>query len=114
MPYASLQEAAAEIHRRTGVDAAAERLLRAGVAGELLIVAWFSSLTRLHSGHTRSRNNKAQPGWLGKVVDCIGAGERSRTLDLLITNELLYQLSYTGVVLADHPEHRDTPENQRF
>ncbi len=26
-----------------------------------------------------------------------GAGERSRTLDLLITNELLYQLSYTGV-----------------
>ena len=25
-----------------------------------------------------------------------GAGERSRTLDLLITNELLYQLSYTG------------------
>ena len=27
-----------------------------------------------------------------------GAGERSRTLDLLITNELLYQLSYTGFV----------------
>ena len=25
-----------------------------------------------------------------------GAGERSRTPDLLITNELLYQLSYTG------------------
>ncbi len=25
-----------------------------------------------------------------------GAGERNRTLDLLITNELLYQLSYTG------------------
>jgi hypothetical protein len=25
-----------------------------------------------------------------------GAGERSRTLDLLITSELLYQLSYTG------------------
>ena len=29
-------------------------------------------------------------------VDFIGAGERNRTLDLLITNELLYQLSYTG------------------
>ena len=27
-----------------------------------------------------------------------GAGERSRTPDLLITNELLYQLSYTGEV----------------
>ncbi len=26
-----------------------------------------------------------------------GASERSRTVDLLITNELLYQLSYTGV-----------------
>jgi hypothetical protein len=25
-----------------------------------------------------------------------GAGERSRTPDLLITNQLLYQLSYTG------------------
>ena len=26
-----------------------------------------------------------------------GAGDRSRTYDLLITNELLYQLSYTGM-----------------
>ena len=26
----------------------------------------------------------------------IGAGTRSRTRDLLITNQLLYQLSYTG------------------
>jgi hypothetical protein len=30
------------------------------------------------------------------VFDLIGAGERNRTLDLLITNELLYRLSYTG------------------
>ena len=30
-----------------------------------------------------------------------GAGERNRTLDLLITSELLYQLSYSGsLVLA--------------
>ena len=27
---------------------------------------------------------------------CIGAGERTRTADLLITNQLLYQLSYAG------------------
>ena len=27
-----------------------------------------------------------------------GAGERSRTLDLLITSQLLYQLSYTGTI----------------
>ena len=26
-----------------------------------------------------------------------GAGERTRTSDLLITNQLLYQLSYTGM-----------------
>ena len=30
-----------------------------------------------------------------KIVN--GAGERSRTLDLLITSQLLYQLSYTGI-----------------
>ncbi len=35
--------------------------------------------------HLRIRNSEA-----------CGAGERSRTPDLLITNELLYQLSYTG------------------
>ena len=41
-------------------------------------------------------------------ADCLswqgvfGAGERSRTLDLLITNELLYQLSYTGVSAMPH------------
>jgi hypothetical protein len=29
----------------------------------------------------------------------VGAGEMIRTPDLLITNELLYQLSYTGLFL---------------
>ena len=29
-------------------------------------------------------------------LEVCGAGERSRTLDLRITNALLYQLSYTG------------------
>ncbi len=29
-------------------------------------------------------------------VFCFGAGEMNRTPDLLITNELLYRLSYTG------------------
>ena len=33
-----------------------------------------------------------------KSVDFAGADERNRTVDLLITNELLYQLSYIGVV----------------
>ena len=31
-----------------------------------------------------------------EVIEIIGAGDRSRTRDLLITNQLLYQLSYAG------------------
>ncbi len=34
-------------------------------------------------------------GW-AKCLIFIGAGEMNRTPDLLITNELLYRLSYTG------------------
>ena len=37
-----------------------------------------------------------------------GAGERSRTPDLLITNQLLYQLSYAGV--RDEQAMRTIPE----
>lgn len=35
-------------------------------------------------------------------VHAHGAGERSRTPDLFITNELLYQLSYTGIAFEKH------------
>ena len=35
--------------------------------------------------------------WLKKRAGSDGAGRRTRTPDLLITNQLLYQLSYTGV-----------------
>ena len=31
------------------------------------------------------------------LVECSGADERIRTADLLITNQLLYQLSYVGL-----------------
>ena len=34
----------------------------------------------------------------------LGAGGRTRTPDLLITNQLLYQLSYTSV--STHPQRR--------
>ena len=33
------------------------------------------------------------------ILKKLGAGERIWTLDLLITSELLYQLSYTGIKL---------------
>ena len=35
----------------------------------------------------------------------IGAGAQNRTADLLITNQLLYQLSYTSPTLAIDPGH---------
>lgn len=38
---------------------------------------------------------KQRPASL-QAFDFIGAGTRSRTRDLLITSQLLYQLSYTG------------------
>ena len=42
-----------------------------------------------------------------------GAGERSRTSDLLITNQLLYQLSYTGMrVLRSSPEDTGVYRNR--
>jgi hypothetical protein len=44
----------------------------------------------------KSRNRKANPCEVGFFVVLIGAGEMNRTPDLLITNELLYRLSYTG------------------
>jgi hypothetical protein len=42
------------------------------------------------------QNDKAQLYGPGSVSDFIGAGEKSRTPDLRITNALLYQLSYAG------------------
>jgi hypothetical protein len=33
-------------------------------------------------------------------MDLVGAGEKSRTPDLRITNALLYQLSYAGVAMG--------------
>ena len=41
--------------------------------------------------------NKKPNHSVGLLLEADGAGERNRTLDLLITSELLYQLSYTGV-----------------
>ncbi len=38
------------------------------------------------------------------MVDVNGAGEMNRTPDLLITNELLYRLSYTGAPAHDYSQ----------
>jgi hypothetical protein len=40
-----------------------------------------------------------------EVLENDGADERSRTADLLITNQLLYQLSYVGLGIEPDPHH---------
>ena len=43
------------------------------------------------------KHNALGPIAMGAVVGIGGAPARSRTADLLITNQLLYQLSYKGI-----------------
>src|ERR1700712_1299926 len=74
-------------------------------------VITISIARRLSSGMTPIKKNRLEGGYVFRSISLtrkekIGAGERSRTLDLLITNELLYQLSYTGV--SAMPHNRDT------
>jgi hypothetical protein len=45
----------------------------------------------------QKRSRSVQAADLSGVLASLGAGEKSRTPDLRITNALLYQLSYTGV-----------------
>ena len=56
--------------------------------------AWLSSFDNLSASHqhekARTRRAYVNHGYSG-------AGETNRTPDLLITNQLLYQLSYTGI-----------------
>ena len=44
----------------------------------------------------RERESDLYPGYLCDLFRKFGAGGRTRTDDLLITNQLLYQLSYAG------------------
>jgi hypothetical protein len=61
------------------------------------------------------RTARYAPEWFaGEVERLLGrAGSRVRTDDLLITNQLLYQLSYTGVSAKTESEvNRDLPGAQ--
>ena len=49
-----------------------------------------------HSGTPPYRPCPKRKGIYEKRLSASGAGERTRTPDLLITNQLLYQLSYTS------------------
>lgn len=52
----------------------------------------------LASGLFATRYRKKKPSYFYEGFVLYGAGTRSRTRDLLITSQLLYQLSYTGVL----------------
>ena len=91
-------------HSVTKQKKPAEReLLTAGVVGESGFEPLKSTTTDLQSapfGHSGTLPYKPLPVWLGMSMrlrlSASGAGERTRTPDLLITNQLLYQLSYTS------------------
>jgi hypothetical protein len=65
------------------------------ICGKISLFEHFHQLKGVSDGDG-AQKRKSPARKLGQVVDSIGAGERNRTLDLLITNELLYRLSYTG------------------
>jgi hypothetical protein len=54
-------------------------------------------MTRLIKSSIPFRENK-YAGEIRQAVDLNGAGERSRTPDIFITSEALYQLSYAGLL----------------
>jgi hypothetical protein len=70
-------------------------------------------------GHQVSRQDviDMRIGYFGLYLGCLrpkaipiknGAGTKIRTRDLLITNQLLYQLSYTGILVkAAYSNRRD-------
>ncbi len=51
----------------------------------------------------RNCQKQQRPAFLRAFV-LYGAGTKSRTRDLLITSQLLYQLSYTGVLGDDYSD----------
>ena len=97
----------AEAHQRRHATAKAKKLLREGMvrlqaalddkfiidetpleardAMQLVAEAMHAALQQLDAAREQA-------------LELIGAGEKSRTPDLRITNALLYQLSYTGAV----------------
>ena len=63
---------------------------------EICISAGRAKLSSI-CGRTWVKSLAKKPQALANLGLLFGAGEMNRTPDLLITNELLYRLSYTGV-----------------
>ena len=69
-------------------------------AGYTLATRYKTRYWWLHSGYTEHKAKGFATVFIVTNPLIIGAGEMNRTPDLLITNELLYRLSYTGFVKA--------------
>ena len=95
------QTLVAQVEQRFGpLDGASTTLASVPGSPESAAVYLAAALDESNRVYINPTNNKAQPCGLGSVPDFLGAGEKSRTPDLRITNALLYQLSYTGVQLS--------------
>lgn|GEM_PF-1090550 len=55
-------------------------------------IVWFKTVAIKLQSQTKKLSGENLTAFL-----IYGAGKRNRTLDLLITSELLYQLSYSGI-----------------
>ena len=58
---------------------------------------------RLHGAYMAENGHKKSPPKQTQVIVFSGAVERNRTSDLLITNQLLYRLSYNGAGRTTEP-----------
>ena len=68
--------------------------LLTGRGNQVATVERLNATAGLASCEARSQDKGVSDPWLANPQS--GAGEKSRTPDLRITNALLYQLSYTG------------------
>ncbi len=65
-----------------------------------LTATWWERMDSNHRSEDATDLQSAPFGHSGTLPYSIGAGGRIRTPDLLITNQLLYQLSYTSISAA--------------
>lgn len=80
----------AGVCRKHGISNSTCHHWRSECSGGLIRIAQF----RLHNSYTESKNKKGLASISALTPLFSGADGRNRTVDLLITNQLLYQLSY--------------------
>gem|GEM_PF-3162517 len=80
------------------------------VTGTGRLWGWSSVLAVRAEVQPDARSNEQRPDGLARALD--GAEKVNRTPDLLITNQLLYRLSYPGRIRSLTADR--SPSNQKF